>query len=83
MRVREKNDQIITTHLKRTEELALNPPSFSGKEKAKGSGVGKHNGFSSVTASMTWKKMSMKCLFIKPFRGDKSESAYLSLLCIE
>lgn len=45
MRVREKNDQ-WTTHPKGTEELASNPPSFSEKYKAKGKGVGKHNGLS-------------------------------------
>lgn len=44
MRVREKNDQIISTTPKRTDELASNPPSCSGKCKAKGNGVGKCNG---------------------------------------
>lgn len=49
--------QIIRiTHLKRTEELASNTSSFSGKDKAKDSGVRKHNGLSSVITSMTWKK---------------------------
>lgn len=58
MRVREKNDQIVgTIHLKSTEELASNHPSFSGKDKATGNGVGKHNGLHSVIASMTWKKL--------------------------